>query len=569
MPHKLGEVSDCSSLTHNYFQWEMGNNTATRALSADDSAFADTARTDTRLVDSANLNDTNKVYVGQVAQDSSDEKKRDYAGVSPESRKLLEIPSCEAISMAEYWGKTIPADFVGWVVDEDGWAYWTRQLGGGEATGYLLNSVKRTAALGDQSYTYKINVTYEAVTVEDMGLWVNGSGELTEGGQARTQVEAVDAATDEALMLLHDIGWRDGDSAVKNVISTALRGRMDAHIAEIDAKQEYGSKGAKRIYANAKGFNWESTSWLYKTLQIAKKIQKEIDELVKAGKTADAKTLLTQDVSTQFNGSIKNGIVKALEKQGKINPTTFTQDDLNSIEDITFEHLTPADMNILAGYQDRLPNIGILRLHDLQTTTLDVSQFPFNQAWWWNIVDTGGTLNQIGSKPNTLDFSQCESMQGILLQLQGGTALSLAFPAHLAGLALLGNRVIALDLNGLSELEQLRIGERGSNLTVSGWVALQNLRTFAIHDVSFPIAVDLSVCRRLLQLRVQANVSALTLPTDTNAFDDGVGAGGGYNIAFGGTTSTRELILPKGAPVTNLEQWRAEHPKAPEITYWP
>ena len=67
---------------------------------------------------------------------------------------------------------TVGKDFVGWVYDVDGYAYWSQALPPGAATGLLLNKVEVPAA-GVQDYTYNIKVKMEYVDIKDIEAWTS------------------------------------------------------------------------------------------------------------------------------------------------------------------------------------------------------------------------------------------------------------------------------------------------------------------------------------------------------------------------------------------------------------
>jgi|GEM_PF-1126955 len=63
--------------------------------------------------------------------------------------------------------------FMGWIYSEDGYAYWSQALKGGEATGLLLNGVETLPKLKHTNYYYAINVILEAADKADGGKWID------------------------------------------------------------------------------------------------------------------------------------------------------------------------------------------------------------------------------------------------------------------------------------------------------------------------------------------------------------------------------------------------------------
>ena len=73
---------------------------------------------------------------------------------------VKETLDCTVITM-EQWKAMADDDGYYWVIDKDGWAYWSRYLKPGTATGLLLNRVNRTQKPITQQYFYGINVQGE------------------------------------------------------------------------------------------------------------------------------------------------------------------------------------------------------------------------------------------------------------------------------------------------------------------------------------------------------------------------------------------------------------------------
>ena len=90
-------------------------------------------------------------------------------------------PGDPVIPMSQYIAATDQQrkDFIGWVYDTDGYAYWSQPLYQGDVTGLLLNKVT-TAGLEDTDYYYAINVIAQAVDHADLGMWMTGAAASTD-----------------------------------------------------------------------------------------------------------------------------------------------------------------------------------------------------------------------------------------------------------------------------------------------------------------------------------------------------------------------------------------------------
>ena len=108
------------------------------------------------------------------------------------------LESMGVISMADYLAKseTERKEFVGWVWDTDGWAYWSQAIPAGEATGLLLDSITLNEKPDDEWY-YGINVVGQFATASDVGEFMKaGNGAI---------------ASKDALSLLKTAGADVGD----------------------------------------------------------------------------------------------------------------------------------------------------------------------------------------------------------------------------------------------------------------------------------------------------------------------------------------------------------------------
>jgi len=152
-----GFSNDELKLFHNYFTWTLGGQ---------------------------------KYYLpgipGTVSQDLKDYTpgSDDYNALSPVEQALVrQTPSAQIIPMAEYKGYTTPQKeaFAGWIYDTDGYAYWSRPLFSGQATGMLLEKVDTSAAIKDeQEYYYAINVIVQAVDYMDLAMWLEGKSSVAD-----------------------------------------------------------------------------------------------------------------------------------------------------------------------------------------------------------------------------------------------------------------------------------------------------------------------------------------------------------------------------------------------------
>jgi hypothetical protein len=118
---------------------------------------------------------------GTLSQDT-----KDYTGV-PGAKQT---PFAQIIKWNVY-AKMNLADqstFIGWIYDDDGYAYWSQPLKPDTATGLLLNGVSPNPLLNNKEYYYAIDVIVEAVDLKDIPMWTQGAASVD--GSGKTYPEA-------------------------------------------------------------------------------------------------------------------------------------------------------------------------------------------------------------------------------------------------------------------------------------------------------------------------------------------------------------------------------------------
>ena len=128
-----------------------------------------------------------------------------YGPATPGARQA---PNAQVVSMNDYLAMDFCGQeaYVGWIYDVDGWAYWSRLLPAGEATGLLLQKVTPAPGLGDIDYFYAINVAMESVDRDDLPMWTKASGNNDGLGQPSvTDGRQAELSTGNAAYVLNEI----------------------------------------------------------------------------------------------------------------------------------------------------------------------------------------------------------------------------------------------------------------------------------------------------------------------------------------------------------------------------
>ena len=139
---------------HDYFKWKMGGQ---------------------------------KYYMPSSGVKDVDNNTKKYNGTEP-GVKLT--PDAKITTVAAFLAMSAQdqKDFIGWIFDTDGYAYWSQPLPPGEATGLLLNGVASLPPLKDLDYYYAINVIVEVVDRRDIPMWTQGAPSVD--GSGTTHQEA-------------------------------------------------------------------------------------------------------------------------------------------------------------------------------------------------------------------------------------------------------------------------------------------------------------------------------------------------------------------------------------------
>ncbi len=195
--------TDCGKSFHAYFAWEMGSESIQVYKKADlEDKIAGTAYRYRRDELTGAMEDTWQTTAGSGGIPGP--------GSSYDDEVWDEIPACEVITMAEYWQEVEkfeqdaqeginPAEWKGWILDSDGWAYWSQQLCSGETTGLLLSKVTKRENPPAEAYFYGIHAVLDAADGLDVAAWLDEDTTTIDG-------ESPDVATEEAIRLLKAIG---------------------------------------------------------------------------------------------------------------------------------------------------------------------------------------------------------------------------------------------------------------------------------------------------------------------------------------------------------------------------
>lgn len=171
-------IENCGLISHNYFQWIMSGNQVVFLPGLSEIGYKE-------------YNEGDIGPNGNIAK-----KTLPYAPV---------IPIALYVADPDSYDDDYPDGM--WVVDEDGWCYWTKGLKSGEATNLLLEKVLIINA-PDDSYYYAIDVRLQAANFTESYKLYSGSLDPGDGKYDKDG----EKATDDGIIVIEHIINSSGGS---------------------------------------------------------------------------------------------------------------------------------------------------------------------------------------------------------------------------------------------------------------------------------------------------------------------------------------------------------------------
>ena len=264
--------TDSDETFHKYWKWSFGGSTTYMPTFNKDntSLAADINGTYEGRENTVNHYDD---YVDYSTEDYKTTGKTAAATYAPETdggesvtveetHAAKETLTAEVITMAAYNEKSAEekAEFIGWVYDSDGWAYWSQAVEPGTATGLLLDKVENATKNGVQLIPpkksfYAINVIGEFITADDIGSAEKGDGFYSNGSALPSS---------EALALLRSIGVETGKVTLSKVTTSgsteALEDIKDQVLTMLDGAAGTSFTARAAISTPVDGATWNWTS---------------------------------------------------------------------------------------------------------------------------------------------------------------------------------------------------------------------------------------------------------------------------------------------------------------------
>ena len=220
--------ADSDETFHKYWKWTFGGSTTYMPTFNKDntSLAADINGTYGGKTDTTGHYDDYVDYNTDEYKDTGKIATATYASeTAEETHTAQETLTASVITMATYnsypdtseeEGVTTKKNFIGWVYDTDGWAYWSQAIEPGTATGLLLDKVENATKNGIQFIPqkksfYAINVIGEFITADDIGSAKKGDGFYSNGSGLPSS---------DALALLSGIGVEIGKVTLSKVTTS-------------------------------------------------------------------------------------------------------------------------------------------------------------------------------------------------------------------------------------------------------------------------------------------------------------------------------------------------------------
>ena len=262
------EFTDSDETFHKYWKWSFGGSTTymptfnkdNTSLTADiNGTYEGKEGTTGRYDDYVDYNTgayktTGKTDTATYAPETTGAE----SVTMQETHTAKKTLAASVITMATYNKKSAAekADFIGWVYDTDGWAYWSQAIEPGTATGLLLDKVENATRSGKQitpkkSSFYAINVIGEFVTADDIGSAEKGNGFYSNGSTLPSS---------DALALLSGIGVEIGKVTLSKVEGTASTDITDKVLTMLTDADETSFTAEAAISTPVDGGTWNWTS---------------------------------------------------------------------------------------------------------------------------------------------------------------------------------------------------------------------------------------------------------------------------------------------------------------------
>ena len=192
----------------NAFEWQMGNEEARNVRTIVGTAEWNAA---------GGLRENRDRLVGDAFGDAVTDAKANTG-----ARPIRTLQETQVIKMEDYEAKmpSEKAEFIGWVYDTDGYAYWSQKLLPGRTTGLLLDGV--SAQPFNETFYYAINVVMEYVDAVDLPAWFDGDETLQEGKNAGQTTDEASAEAQALLLIAQETNWEQYHSVGSTFIASGL-----------------------------------------------------------------------------------------------------------------------------------------------------------------------------------------------------------------------------------------------------------------------------------------------------------------------------------------------------------
>ena len=277
---ELGEgteqgFSNSDETFHKYWKWSFGGSTTymptfnkdNTSIAADiNGTYAGKEGTTGHYDDYVNYNTDDYKTTGKTGTATyAPETEGGESVTMNETHIAKKTLTASVITMATYnsypntsdeEGVTTKKNFVGWVYDADGWAYWSQAIEPGTATGLLLDKVENATGNGRQlippkNSFYAINVIGEFVTADDIGSAEKGDGFYSNGSTLPSL---------DALALLEGIGVEIGNVTISKVEGSTSTDITDQVLTMLEEAAGTSFTTAAAISTPVDGATWNWTS---------------------------------------------------------------------------------------------------------------------------------------------------------------------------------------------------------------------------------------------------------------------------------------------------------------------
>lgn len=455
-------------------------------------------------------------------------------------------------------------NFTGWVMDRNGWCYWSQPLMPGQATGLLLDQVTKKGQIANDAlnYEYHIHVDFEAVNMNDYELWMNRKPASSDG-DTWNESGYIDWRLNGLLKNITD-KIKYGEKITK-LIEQLQKMKTDYPKTQITG-HETDSEGHPVYYYSMGAMSDIETALqtLYQANYARAKQYKESAEAKQAAYIADKTAVLNGDTTVQDPDgtaidltTLQDDAARAYLSKYAHEAGKLTYDEVKGINsfDLAGSKDNPVQISDLSWItNETLPNLKTLTLIRPDETSLkgylDLSNFPDTIETIIIQNDSAITGINVSGLPKLkrIDFERCAGLTKFTeTKNADGTYTGIygldAVAEQMESISVRGCEFTTFDGTPFKNLKSLWIGAYVPNtwtsVNLSGLTKLSTFSVFPIYTTTLDISdiadelISVADMRKLEEITINSRQILTDLKRELTVTEKDTGKK--YKLAVDGT----------------------------------